>query len=66
MSFRHEHFFLVQKSRIHLRFTPRLSEEEVRQEAVRLATKMEAARAEKEYEEALKQEKEQAEQAQVS
>ncbi|KAK7093572.1 cilia- and flagella-associated protein 74-like [Littorina saxatilis] len=52
------------KSRIQLRFTPKLSEDEIRQEAVRLATKMEAARAEKEYEEALKKEKELADQAQ--
>ncbi|KAL8571941.1 hypothetical protein ACOMHN_026153 [Nucella lapillus] len=52
------------KSRIHLRFSPTMSDDDIRQEAVRLATKMEAARAEKEYEEALKREKEQADQAQ--
>ena len=62
---RRECLVLVQKSRIQLRFNPRLKEDEVRQEAVRLATKMETVRAEKEYEEALKHEKELADQAQV-
>ncbi|XP_076472381.1 cilia- and flagella-associated protein 74-like isoform X2 [Babylonia areolata] len=53
------------RSRIQLRFSPTLSDDDIRQEAVRLAVKMEAQKVEREYEEALRREKEMAEQAQA-
>lgn len=52
-----------QKSRIQVRFAPTLNEDDIIQEAVRMATKLMEVQAEKEYKEALKRQKE-AEEAQ--
>ncbi|XP_046572911.1 LOW QUALITY PROTEIN: cilia- and flagella-associated protein 74-like [Haliotis rubra] len=52
------------KCRIQLRFSPMLKECDIRKEAVRMATRIMEAQADREYREALKKEKEQQEQAQ--
>lgn len=51
------------KSRVQIRFAPQLEEMDVRKEGVRMATKAMEAKAQKDYQEALQKEKEQADQA---
>ena len=55
-----------QKCRIQVRFKPKLKDEDIRKEAVRMLTKTLEARAQQEYREALQREKEQAEAPPVS
>jgi hypothetical protein len=55
----------LQKARVQLRFSPKLNEDDIKPEAVKMALKMESAQAEKEYAAKLKEEKEAAEMAEV-
>lgn len=56
---------LLQKCRVQVRFSPTISDADIRKETVRMLTKAAEARAKAEYEEALIREKENQEQAQV-
>lgn len=59
-------FFYLQKMRVQVRFAPTLPSDKIKQEAVRVVVRKAEERAQKEYEERLKREKEEAETQAVS